>query len=59
MVALLNNVVAGAVVGLFGFTLMPVRSVEQAVAATVNPVSSATENRVRFMSEFSLRAVTV
>jgi NAD(P)-dependent dehydrogenase (short-subunit alcohol dehydrogenase family) len=56
--ALVNNVPAGAVVGLLGLTFIPVRSVEHAVAVTDTIVSSAAESRVIFMSEFSRRPVT-
>ena len=57
-VALLNNEVAGAVVGLFGFVFIPVRSLLQAVVVSETIVTSAAESRVIFMSEFSRFPVT-
>ena len=51
--AWLNNVPAGAVVGLFGLTLIPVRSVLQEAAVNDRIVTSAAEYRVIFMVEFS------
>jgi len=57
-VAFVNNEPAGAVVGLFGLTFNPVRSVLQAIVVTETIVTNAAESRVNFMSEFSRVTVT-
>lgn len=58
-VALLNNEVAGAVVGLFGLVFNPVRSVLQAIAASEAIVTSAAESRVSCIGVCSRLTVTV
>jgi len=54
----LTTSVEGAVVGLFGLVLSPVRSVWQAVVVSETIVTSAAESRVSFMSAFSRLTVT-
>jgi hypothetical protein len=55
---LVNSVVAGAVVGLFGLEFSSVRSVLHAVVDSATAVLSATKGRVYLIALFSLWVVT-
>jgi hypothetical protein len=58
-VALVNNVVAGAVVGLFGLVFSAVRSVSHATVDKPTMTYNATKGRVNRMGTFSRLMVTV